>query len=429
MNGFIQRPVIPEPIADDIGLSDASWSYGVTGTPSDDFNRTCLYHHFTTTSKRNLSVFNILQPLRFSIDSPSADGGRHDFWSDLTVGGTHPFFKSGQLGEDGLGTVGIREKLLPRDWHARFQNGVAKITQFPLPANCTWDQELLNLGNPHSYLERSLQSIAPGLPPWEIGSPFSYPVTTQPVAFRHVVNGVPGSVSSVDAGSNEFFVRVTPEDTYQIDVWYRVGQAASQNLSDSPGKGCAYWPLRKVSNGSRQGSSSLIAFFNVDFSPNYNPERHAYAFTAAGQSGWTLVNAVSPDGSSGVMSTDSDSFWSEMVLDFGREIAEILFTPGPALIARHPNVAQTILYRPVDDTGFYRRFTQSADFGGVTHASSGRFYQDGTTVFELVPWTVEAVPPGVSLPSPLSTGHMNSASLPSRYREIPRRLIVQRVSR
>lgn len=427
LSGFIQRYVYPEPIADDIGLSDASWSFGVTGTPAADFNRTCLYHHFTTSSKRDVSVYNVLQPLRFSIESPSADGGEFDHWNDLTAGGFHPFFKSGQLGGDGLG---IRDRLLPRNWHARFQNGVAKITQFPLPTNCLWDSELLNLGNPPSYLERSLQAIAPNLAPWEIdGNTDSYPVTTQPIAFRHVVNGVPGSVNPVTPGSNEFFIRVTPTDTYQIDVWYRIGLSASENFGDAPAKGCTYWPLRKVSNGSRQNSSSRMTFSNVDFSPNYHPERHAYSFTAAGQSGWTLVDAVSPDGSAGVRSTDTNSFWFEIGLDFVREIAQILFTPGPALIARHPNVARTILYRPVDDTGFYRSFTQSADYGAVTHAAAGRFHQDGTTVFELVPWTVEGVPVGFNLPSPLSTGRMNSASLPTRYREIPRRIIVTRVSR
>lgn len=450
--GFIQRHVYPEPIADDAGLSDANWSTGITGNVEPNVNRSCLYHHFTTPDKRNTSVFNILQPLRWSIETPANDGAPWDHWTDLTVGGTHPDYKSGQLTFDGFNTVALREKLLPRDWHARFFNGIAKLANFPRPYVCNRDFDVLDLGGGESYLEQALQAIAPSVPPWQIdGNSDTYPVTSQVYAFRHVVNGVPGRVCILEDAEDDAgeFVRVTPADTYQIDIWYRIGLEASLLFSASPGKGCAYWPLRRLSNGSRQGSPYLLAFYNVDFSPNYDPNLQAFALAVAGHTGWTLRegsngphvlvtnddwHAASTAGGAAVQTDDPASFWALIQLNFAREIPEILFAPGAALKAKYPNIAETIMYRPVDNPGLYRKSSTSADYGSVTHASSGRFYQDGTTVFELVPWTVEG---GISDESDgfisfliqQGVARFDSSDSPPAYREVPRRIIINRVSR
>ena len=446
--GFIQRYVYPEPIPDDVGLSDANWSTGITGNVEPNVNRSCLFHHFTTPNKKTISVFNILQPLRWSIETPAVDGGSFDHWVDLTVGGTSVDYQSGQLASSA--DVGIREKLLPREWHATFSGGVAKVVPFGLqPSSCNRDFDVLDVGGGESYLERSLQAISPTVPPWDVdGSSDTYPVSTQLFAFRHVVNGVPGKTFLSDEITNDdpFFVRLSPADTYQIDIWYRIGVQATINKDESPGKGCAYWPLRRVTNGSRQRSSYLLTFYNVDFSQNFNPEQQAFALSVAGHSGWTLRNgsngphslvpedgwnAETGGGGAAVESNDPNSFWELIRLEFSREIAQVIFVPGDAMKAKYPAIGKVFLYRPVDNSGIYRRSTVSADFGSVTHAGSGRFHQDGTTVFELVPWTLEGGLLGVSTEFYFqpATGKADSAGSLRSYREVPRRIIISRVSR
>jgi hypothetical protein len=447
LGGFIQRHMIPQPITDDVGLSNALWLNGVTGNAETNLNRTCLYHHFTTPNKRTTSVFNILQPLRWSIEAPRNAGDSWDHWEDVTAGGTSPHYKSGQLSSAGFGFVGVRDKLLPRDWHARFQGNLVWVKSPPTPAVCIRDFDVINVTGSESYLEQSLQAIAPTTPPWQIdGNSDTYPVTTQVYAFRHVVNGAPGKVFLGDDLENDanWFIRVAPNDTYQIDVWYRVGIDASILFSPSAGKGCVYWPLRRVTNGSRQRSSYLMAFDNVDFSPFYNATLQAFAMTIAGHTGWTfrdgsngphrLVPEEDWDAESGTggaaVETDSvESFWSRIVFDFAREIPQVIFVPGPALKARHPAVSQAILYRATDNPDLYPERTNSADFGTVSHAGNGRLYQDGTTVFELVPWTVEGVPSESTAFFTLATGRADAASSPPSYREVPRRIILSRVSR
>ena len=448
--GFIQRHFYPEAIPDDAGLSDAQWSTGITGDLATQFNRSCLYHHFTTPDQKNTSVFNVLQPLRFSIESPSNDGGEFDHWYDLTVGGTDPEYQSGQLTFDGVNTAAIRDKLLPRDWHARFVNSIANFANWPVPSVCRRDFDAVDLTGVESYLERSLQAIAPSVPPWQLdGSEDNFPVTTQTWAFRHVINGVPGRIffpyiTAHDYGTS---VRVTPTDIYQIDIWFKIGIAGLPNHDAIPGKGCVYWPLRRVSDGSRQGSPYLLTFYNVDFSPAYDPAKQAYSLTVAGHSGWTLRNgsngphvltpasndnnwsAESGDAGAVVQTYNPSSFWSRIVLDFSREIASAFLVPGDAMRAKYPEIGHAFLYRPVDNPGLYRKSTRSADYGSVTHAHCGRFYQDGTTVFELVPWTVEGGLGGVDYTFQPALGRADSGNSPPVYREVPRRLIFSRVSR
>jgi hypothetical protein len=452
--GRISRNVFPTFIPDDIGISTAAWSFGVTGEPGASFDALCAYHHFTTPNKRTTAVFDILPPVRWSNVVPADDGGSFDHWFELA----DQQYTAGQAVL--LSGSAVRDRLIPRDWHCRFSRNIAIVDGVPFPFQCT-----MNAAK-NGYRQLALQAIAPDLTPWLVDLNV-FPVEMQVVAMRHVINGVAQAVKTGPAvsalyGSNPnnlpadpWSVRLNPNDRHEIDVWYKIGVWSLLNMQSQtmiPGKGCAYIPTRLVSNGSMRFVSSSHAVFyrNVDFSPNFNRARHTYELSLAGHTGWTLK-----DGSNGphVMRTDGEweggsyeggavlfndsesAYCTGIRLDFKREIAQVLFSPGPAMRSANPGMGQCFLYRSDDNQGLYRRSTISADYGEIQHAASGRFQQDGTTVFRLVPWSVQGgfTEYGSSGTNNFFQFHntdarIASAPLPPSFRNVPRTITVKRVN-
>lgn len=449
--GGISRYLRPESIADYAGLSDAEWIAGTTGTPGPDADCFCFYHHFQ--ASRQTGVFNVLNPIRWSPMAPEHDGGRFDCWR--YTGGDQ--FRANPHSN---GFVGLRRGLIPKDWHCRFIGGVALPWSPPLPSFCTRGTP----GSDTEYQETNLQAIAPTIPPFEDADTDKlFTVEVSVAAICHYINGnqVRGVVFG-DALDNveNWRVRVRPDDFYQIDVWYRVGYNGVPSGSADIAKGCAVIRTARVESGSElvptyrkfnEGFYNdgvlphFMNFLNVDFSPFFNSEKQTFEITLSGHRGWSLAYGsngphkllnplpgeligqgeltVAVGSTSIICEVENDSPVERIFVLWAFEIAFaiITFKHGTAPV-------RSALYRSSDTSGgHYLTETQTTDFGTIRHAPPGRFNQAGTTVFALVPWSLnpnlnEAFEyygkqsEGTTGPDP---------AIPS---SVPRRIIVNRVS-
>ena len=419
-------------ISDYAGISDATWSAGTTGHPVVDTN--CLYHHFQTPNIRTTAVFNILNPIRWSPMTPSGDGGRLDVWAETGLG-----YHAANDKQQGL--VGMRRGFIPRNWHCRFRGDVAIAKFLPFPGFCVSDSG-------SEYEEANIEAIAPAVGPWGYdGSSKTFPVYQSIFALAHILNGRqvgPVIIGEAAAEDSSRRIRVRPDDVYEVDIWYRIGLYAQPLLvSDTPTKGCALIRQSKVSNGSEfvatqsnqvnTGSPgpATIGFRNVDFSPSFNPEKQTFAITVTGHRGWRLAYGSNGPhkmrfGDSGeltpavastsiVCNIDSESPFEKLTVYWATEIPF-------AVLA---NADYQLIYRSSLDSDQYLSASTSTDHGSIRHAPPGRFDQQATTVFELVPWSLNSRLPfeefgqiseGTNGPDPAVPGF------------VPRRIIVTRAS-
>jgi hypothetical protein len=328
---------------------------------------------------------------------------------------------------------GISPRTMPRDWHCRFRNDTAVA----IPGSPHRFPRSNLVGGPHGaptagYLELALEAIAPGLA--GVGSVgtgfFDCEVFLQ--AWRFRVNGRfagPLFVNSEDTATPQEALRFRcpPGSKVEIDLWLRIGHAASLLRPDGPAKGCVYVPTSNVETGSRKRHLFPQSFFNVDFSPRFNHMKQSYeaAVNVPGVGLKTFhlkPNRTRPDENYLSASAVGDLGFgiNSIALDFSREVAEVRLE---FRLSDESPVAY-LVYRPVNRGNDYRRNTVSADYGPIQHAPSGQFVQDGTTVFQLIPWSVVDAPDVIVNNAEGFYG--TPASIP---RNVPRIITVQRVNR
>ncbi len=430
--GEIWRFVRAASIGDYAGLSDAEWQSGTTGHPA--INTNCLYHHFQVPNMRTTTVFNVLNPIRWSPMAPSGDGGVFDVWAKTGLG-----YYAANDKQQGL--VGLRRGFIPRNWHCQFRGGVAIAKFLPFPGFC-----VSNTGD-GIYDEAALHAIAPSINAFGYdGSSKTFPVEQSIFAIAHRLNGEPvGGVITGESVSDESSrrIRVRPEDVYEIDIWYRIGFTANPLLANGATKGCALIRQSKVSNGSEfvptqtnqvnTGSPgpATIGFRNVDFSPSFNAQQQTFEVTVVGHRGWrlaygsngphTLRNGEAGELSPAVASTaiictiDSESPFSKLSIYWATEIPF-------AVLA---NSELQLIYRSSQDSDQYLSASSSTDHGPIRHSPAGRFDSQGTTVFELVAWTLDSRLPFEEF-GQISEG--TAGADPPIPAFVPRRIIVTRVS-
>lgn len=394
----IYRIMRPALIEDYEGLSNTPWQSGITGHPSPAWNTNCVFHHFTVESRREPSPLYVLPPVRWSIAAPEFDGGSYDAWDEDLANQ----FRHHNLSFT-IGTLAIREKLLPRGWHGRFVDDRIQLPLFGVPS-----LEVCQSNDGSAYLQSALQAIEPGIIPTEYdGGSNDCPVNRKLVAFRHVVDGGPVKRLFFEddfSDQKNWQCKVKPEQRYSIDCWYSIQHAGGLIYPETPGKGCAFLSLNRVDNGStRTGArSNLMTFRNVNFSPAYNWEKHTYEITVGGHLGWKLKDGsngphkIQTGGgwqgasySTGVNFNNDDAagYFGKIQLRFTQECAQIEIFPGDAM--RSLGINSPLVYRSHEDATRYRQRTVSADFGEIFVAPNGRFNQAGTTTFHLVPWTLD----------------------------------------
>lgn len=412
VSGSIRRYMNVQLLADYEGIADTTWTLGTTGNINGAANTSfnCYYHHYTTTNQRTESKTFLMTPLRFSIAAPATDGGTYDYWLAASGAPTYRRYAGSILGD-----VGITDTLLPTGTHGVWNGGYSLLYRPNFYAFCV----SVNDFNPTTWKEATLNAIASTTQVWGFFGGLQQNSgcdTPQIAAIRHRVNGVAVGSLILNPGNNpevgtNWRIPVLPDDTYELDVWLRIGTQAKASYPAIPGKACLYIPTTRVSNGSRQTQitnaggygtyGNVFLFRNVDWSPNFSKVDQTYSVTISGHSGWTLK-----DGTDGPhkMITDSawtavfgDGFitWNKKVNDgyvrainlrFEREIAHVELEPGP-LMSTTITPSNFLAYRATG-TGEYRTSTTSTDLGAVTHAEPGLFDQAGTTTFDLVPWSL-----------------------------------------
>lgn len=408
--GTIFRLMQPVAVEDYAGLSTATWQAAViAGNQS-------LFHHFTSPNTLTTSRWDILSPVRWSPASPADDGGRYDYFNEGF---------SDTVSHQSAVTQ-IRRALLPANWHARFINGTTGLIFRSYVEPRMFPNEVgESVFGSRVYADAYLQSIAPSVPIWGSSPPYNIPPAPAEsfvYAVQLRMNGLPVGPLLIDPDGAELSgiadVRFRPgqNDNIEFDVWYRIGIEAGLGNASAPGKGCVTLAQYNATTGSNRGLVYHAEFSNVDFSPEFNPSLQTFEISAAGHTGWKLL-----DDSNGPHRMESSGgfgspFYGEMFLAavpeyapairlrFGQEVAEIVIEGG-SLNGR--------TYRPVANPQYYRKSVFSLDFGEINDAACGPFFQSGTTVFELVP----DLPALAGRPSP---------PIP---REVPRRFVVTRVSR
>lgn len=393
--GNIQRMMIPTAIADYEGLATASWTSGVTGNFAGAANSSwnCLYYHATTSNAQTNPISAIMQPIRWSIACPPTSGGRYDWWV-TPASNRHTLQYLANVVNDGSGTialstgnVGMNETLLTSTHFAEFKEGFAELVVLPL-----WN---VNFGRypGASYTETTLNAI----------SAITY--TPTPLAsihaIRHRVNGTAVGTLQIQPPVNRTFtdawrVDISPGDSYEIDVWYKLNTASTA----LPSAAKAYWyiPTTRVLNGSRRPTVQvpnfpMAVFRNVNFSPAFNYTEQTYNVTISGHSGYTLK-----DGSDGPHKMVSGGGWTasiqngriewtksvangyvnKIAFDWARELPHLEFWIGP-LHSLWGGVSRPIYYRP--SVSGYRSSTQAIDIGTITHSQMASYNQAGTSDF------------------------------------------------
>jgi|GEM_PF-3869475 len=409
LRSWIARVMRPTIISDYEGLSTAAWSTGGTTGRPGSANATCIYKLITTANQQIESVEYILDPIRWAIAAPSSDGGSYDFWVNRAGFTAHkrPLLR---YGSDQFGKIGITNTLLPSGSHGIWQEGFSLINPSQLyPWRC---EHNLTSVDYTKWIEVNLSNIEASTQSW--GAAFGFLDggirTNQIAAIRHRVNGSPVGSLILNPNPNHLVdpawrVSVSADDTYELDVWYRIGSQANSSFSPIPAKGCVYFPQTAVASGAELVAGS-IQFENVDFSPSFNFQEETYRVTIAGHSDWTLKDGsdgphkiVTGGGWTAVIGAgelrwirDSNTdYVSEIRLYWDREIVHAELLPGPLMST---GTGAALYYRAVS-TGEYRANTSAPWLGGtVTHADSGLFDQAGTTTFSFVDWSLPLNNPG-----------------------------------
>ena len=419
--GEISRRMQAEPIDDYASLSTASWQRDVIeGVDS-------LYYHFVSPDTLNVSSWAILQPVRWSMAAPAANGGVYDAWQ---VSGDSAQYPSGPYAY-------IRRGLIPSAWNCEFKKNIASIRVGDLRPEEVGESSF----GTRQFLSSVLESIAPDVPIW--GSPPPYNLApglaeSYVYAVQVRANGIARGPLHVDVGQSGLASilsidhRANPDDFIELDVWYRVGIEAGIAYAAAPGKGACTVPLMLASNGSRRNTLQPLGFTNVNFAPAFNPYKQTYELRIGGHTGWTLKNgtngphrmrmtAHSPDDPFG--DRFRAEFFGEMTLDVAspyvssidfnmrNEIMEVIITAGSTLAEGLPG---SLLYRSTDGASAYRNIVTSTDYGEIEDRSCGRMNQEGTTVFRLVPWGLPAIK------------DTQPTDIPSK---VPRIITLRRVSR
>ena len=410
LDGRIHRAMTPALISDYEGLSTASWSTGVTGaigTGGAGSSWNCWYHHVVQSDPR-VEYSVIMQPVRWSIAAPSADGGTYDFWNTRS-GGLPGYIPQGLGGSDGSGnfggTLGIVNKLLPTGHFAEYPSGFAELYTTLVASPCRLRQGFTN-----TWTEAALQAISPTT---QISG--SGPQITV-AAIRHRVNGTAVGTLQLNPPGNRSVTNawrfdLVEGDTYAIDIWYRF-RILPEQFATWQTRACAYIPTTLVSNGSRRylptlASLPVATFRNVNFSPAFNFKEQTYQVTVSGHTGWTLKDGsdgphkmvTAGNWSAGIGNgqivwryNPQNSYCNAIVFRWDREYPTLEFYPGPShsMWAGSRGSTPPLIFRPA--AAGYRTNTTSTDFSTLGHIDAGTFTQSGTTTFNLVQLITDAVP-------------------------------------
>jgi len=458
--GRITRWMRPTLVDDYYGFSTHSWSTGETGNrgnllPGDvaSVNRVCFFHELIHENVMSeLPETHILSPIRWTMAAPDQDGSGYDFWQALED--LPGLFEHGS--PHGFSSNPVSPWLLPADGHCRFVDSKIEYDRFILPAAEIADSTGNNDYN-FIFRDSGFQAISPGVSVLPSLPPSFTP--SRPLnpfyAIQQVINGTPAGpcFKWADATDQEradfvFALKVKPGDRFEIDIWWQmqivvqftrlnedgspdeVGDGIIRDLlKDRSHKILNFFPVSLVSTGRLFGT--FHHFKNVNFSTRFDAASHRLEFSVAGHVGWTLDgNGNGPLRFSQVATDQADHVipgheWiSSLQLFWDREIADLYLVPGPAMLARHPELAANqILYRPRwGGDEHYRRRTTHTEFGAITHAPCGRYHQHSITSFELVRWTAG---PGPSRERAVGSSIGNDPV----FDGLPRRILIKRVTR
>jgi len=456
--GRITRWMRPTLVDDYYGFSTHSWSTGETGDRGDllpaavaAVNRVCFFHELIHENiMSELPETHILSPIRWTMAAPDQDGSGYDFWQALDD--LPGLFE--HAGPHGFSSNPVSPWLLPADGHCRFVDSKVEYDRFIFPAAEIADSTVIGDSFSNApimaFRDSGFQAISPGVSVLPALPPSFTPARPlSPVyAIQQRINGAPAGPCFLwaDATDQEradfvFALKVKPGDRFEIDFWWQmtivvqftrleISDDVIRNLlKDRSHKILNYFPVSLVSTGQLFGA--LQHFKNVNFSPRFDAASHRLEFTVAGHVGWTLngdgngplrFGQVASDQAYHVM--PGHEWISSLQLFWDREIADLYLVPGPAMLARHPELAANqILYRPRSGGDqHYRRRTTHTDFGAISHAPCGRYYQHGVTSFDLVRWTAG---PGPSRERAVGSSIGNGPV----FDGLPRRILIKRVNR
>jgi len=400
--GWIQRMMIPSFIADYEGLATASWTSGTTGNFAGVANTSwnCQYFHSTTPNQNTTPIDVIMPPVRWSIACPATNGGSYDWWllsSATNRYTTWALNQIGDLGESAVttskGTMGFCETVLPASHFVTWQQGFAELSVVPL-----WNSGTNLTQYPGSLgTESTLNAIS--------GNPLMQQRFTQIYAIRHRVNSAAVGTLRIQPNMNRratdaWRFSISPGDTYELDVWYRLYTPSGGVMPSTSGKAYWYIPTTRVSNGSRQRTSQvanypIAAFKNANFSNAFNYQTQTYNITISGHSGYTLKdgsdgphkmvsgggwNATIENGRISWEKAVNDGYIRKIVFDWYRECPHMEIWPGPL---HSLNPLACCYYRP--SVSGYRSTTLATGIGTITHAPAASINQAGTTNFFTCP--------------------------------------------
>ena len=454
--GYINRMMSATAIADYEAISDTAWSSGASGNNGGVANTSvnCLYHYYTTPNMRTTSAEYFMEPIRWSILAPASNGGSYDFWTAFgSIASARATTNTLSNPNNFLGSIGITDTLLPTGSHAAWREGFAQVWPYFGYTGAPFDSTRKN------FTHAAFEAFDPTTEVWNFNKSYlgGFPGGTDLLgslsiyAIRHRVNGVAVGdlILNPPIYTNEgpeWRCDVAYDDTYEIDVWYRIKSTAYANNPSAPGKACAFIATSMVHNSSQKTDyGNQCLFRNVDFSPAFNYLEQTYQVTVAGHVGWTLKGGS--DGPHKMQTADgwrvtftdgqtsnhgivvwekitNDDYVKAIVLRYDREIAHVELYAGPLMpsgISRGP-----VYYRIDDGNTVYRSSTTSVVDGTITHATPGLFNQSGTSVFTMVPWTYASPALGPSIESSAAEG--KKSGLLSLFLELPTTITLTRVN-
>jgi hypothetical protein len=460
--GAISRWMRPTLVGDYYGLSTHTWSIVESGNRGDllpdavaQVNRLCFVHeliHENVMSEE--PVTHILSPIRWTMAAMQEDGTRYDFWDELS--GLPGLFEHAST--SGFASNPVSPWLLPANGHCAFVNSEVEYQRSQMPVPEVAPGRPVFSGYETSFIDSGFQEVSPDVDVMPALPPAFYPEpTARPnavYAVQQIINGSPAGPCFMwaDATPQErtdfvFKLKVKPGDQFALDIWYqmslRVVFTRPRGPGDPPVSGDGiirtlltgrkfkilhFLPVSLVATGRLFGA--LHFFGNVAFSTRFSIKSYRLTFSISGHVGWTLNAAGNgPVHFSQIANTTAyhptpDNEWIESLQIFwDREIADLYLIPGPSMRARHPELSGgALLYRPRwGGDQHYRRHTTHTDFGAITHAPCGRFWQHSITAFELVSWTA-----GSGLNRERAVGSAVDGPI---LEALPRRILVKRVNR
>jgi len=421
-------------VADYESIATATWSTGTTGG-TDSWN--CIYAHLTTPNCQTNGIDEIMNPIRYEIDAPASNGGTFDWLNKTGFGqvylpashdGRYGFSRfTGRIGIDSFSSsydqyaqystqvMGIHDKLLQTNSHAVFQSD--RMTHS--------DPQFLSLLPIHPYgathaastwLESTLEAIQPTYQ--RLGNSY---VSVTPYRVQHYVNASASGALHSTSTAWQHVDSVALNDGYYFDVWWRIQYTPRPNLPATPGRTCPYLPTTKASSGTRRfvyqytsanrgKGRSWIPFVrlrNLDYSPEFSYQEQTYQITINGHTGWTLhlgSNTAILKTGTGVTAAigGGQITWTvdnthptyqwvrQIVLKWDQEIPTLTITAGTSMLeAMAIDDGAHFLgvqYSPSDSSD-YRESVAQTDYGTINVGPAGTFTQDGTTTFDLIPWS------------------------------------------